>query len=561
MDRAVDEDVVDRARTGDERARQELIAGHLPLVYNIVGRALNGHPDTDDVVQETMLRAVDGLPELREPSAFRSWLVAIAMNQVRDRHRAQQAAQAGGGLDEVRELPDPASDFVTLTIVRLGLSGQRREVAEATRWLEPAERELLALWWQEAAGELSRAELAAALELSPQHAAVRVQRAKERLDTARLVVRALAAAPACPELATLTADWDGRPGALWRKRIARHARDCADCQGRARDLVPAEGLLAGLALLPLPRRLHAKTTANGTGGKHGTNGTSSAHGTGAAHQHAAGHPSRHRPGGGRRRAAHPRGRRRLTVLTLGALATIVAAGLVWDGLRPVPESSTAATAPTRTQAEPAALMPPGAAFVLDAVSGVAPSLAPSGPASPSASASASPTPSPSPSPSTSPSPSSSPAASPTAVQAPPSPATAPRAGSAAAPAGNDVQQVLSLVNTQRAQNGCGPLTENSKLQAAAQGQSDDMAARQFFDHTNPDGAGPQQRIDATGYQWSSWGENIARGQNNAASVMDSWMNSPGHRANILNCSFKEIGIGVHYGTGGPWWTQDFGSPA
>lgn len=198
MDRAVDEDVVDRARTGDERARQELISGHLPLVYNIVGRALNGHPDTDDVVQETMLHAVDGLPELREPGAFRSWLVAIAMNQVRDRHRAQQAAQAGGGLDEAREIADPASDFVALTIVRLGLSGQRREVAEATRWLEPAERELLALWWQEAAGELNRAELAAALELTPQHTAVRVQRAKERLDTARVVVRALAATPPAP---------------------------------------------------------------------------------------------------------------------------------------------------------------------------------------------------------------------------------------------------------------------------------------------------------------------------------------------------------------------------
>ena len=237
-------------RVGD---RDALIAGHLQLVYNIVGRALNGHPDTDDVVQETMLRAVDGLDGLREPTAFRSWLVAIAMNQIRRRYRDRQAHAGAGPLDEAHGLADPDADFVGLTIVRLGLAGQRREVAEATRWLDPEDRELLALWWQEAAGELSRAELAGALSLSPAHTGVRVQRMKERLETARVVVRALAGDPPCPELAAVTAAWDGVPDALWRKRIARHARDCGACGGHARDLVPAEGLLAGLALLPLPR--------------------------------------------------------------------------------------------------------------------------------------------------------------------------------------------------------------------------------------------------------------------------------------------------------------------
>ncbi|PYC64336.1 RNA polymerase, partial [Streptomyces tateyamensis] len=136
--------------------------------------------------------------------------------------------------------------------------------------------------------------------------------------------------------------------------------------------------------------------------------------------------------------------------------------------------------------------------------------------------------------------------------------------SSPAPAKRDTpwaQQVLDLVNSQRAQHGCSAVTANAKLQQAAQNQSDDMAARNFFDHTNPDGAGPQQRIEAAGYQWSSWGENIARGQGDPGSVMESWMNSPGHRANILNCSFKELGVGIHQGPGGPWWTQDFGSPS
>ncbi|PYC62582.1 RNA polymerase, partial [Streptomyces tateyamensis] len=274
----MDTDRRDADGRGVRHTGQEQLAAHLPLVYNVVGRALNGHPDTDDVVQETMLRAVDGLPALREPAALRSWLVAIAMNQVRHRYRAKQAARPAGSLDEARELADPAADFVGLTITRLGLSGQRREVAEATRWLDQDEREVLTLWWQEAAGQLDRAELAAALELSPQHAAVRVQRVKERLDTARVVVRALAARPGCPELAELTAPWDQVPGALWRKRIARHARDCRACQGQARDLVPAEGLLAGLVLVPVPDGLSAKLTATALAG-HPASGTPGLSGT------------------------------------------------------------------------------------------------------------------------------------------------------------------------------------------------------------------------------------------------------------------------------------------
>ncbi|MGW4165155.1 CAP domain-containing protein, partial [Streptomyces sp. NPDC004788] len=119
-------------------------------------------------------------------------------------------------------------------------------------------------------------------------------------------------------------------------------------------------------------------------------------------------------------------------------------------------------------------------------------------------------------------------------------------------------QVIDLVNAERAKAGCGPVTENALLTRAAQGHSDDMAARDFFDHTNPDGDGPGERVTAAGYRWSTYGENIAKGQRTPAEVMDSWMNSPGHRANILNCSFREIGIGIH-SAGGPYWTQVFGA--
>lgn len=233
------------AQAGDRRALDELVAGWLPLVYNIVGRALNGHADVDDVVQETMLRAVDNLGSLRDPDSFRSWLVAIAMRQIRDRarRRTSEPPADGSGVQ--------AADFAELTVLRLQLEGQRREVAEAVRWLDDEDRQLLSLWWLEVAGELTRRELASAVGISRQHAAVRVQRMKERLEAARGIVRALDSA--CPDLGPVTTRWDGRPDSVWRKRLARHVRGCAYCSDRPSEaVVPAERLLVGIALVPVP---------------------------------------------------------------------------------------------------------------------------------------------------------------------------------------------------------------------------------------------------------------------------------------------------------------------
>ncbi|MFE3036589.1 sigma-70 family RNA polymerase sigma factor [Streptomyces canus] len=244
--------VVVAARAGDRQATEQLIRDCLPLVYNIVGRALDGHSDVDDVVQETMMRVLDGLPGLEQPDRFRSWLVAITVRQIRDRWRRGRSGLTVESLEASTQEPVPQADFSDLAILQLALSGQRREVVEATRWLEDEEREVLALWWMESAGELTRGELSAACGLTPQHAAVRVQRVKERLETARTVVRAVTASPRCPDLATVLTSWDGRPSALWRKRMARHVRDCPQCLMNSSDLIPAEGLLAGLALVPAP---------------------------------------------------------------------------------------------------------------------------------------------------------------------------------------------------------------------------------------------------------------------------------------------------------------------
>ncbi len=118
-------------------------------------------------------------------------------------------------------------------------------------------------------------------------------------------------------------------------------------------------------------------------------------------------------------------------------------------------------------------------------------------------------------------------------------------------------EVLRLVNQERAQAGCRPLTNDPELAKLAGDYSRDMAERGFFDHTDPDGDDPWDRAQEYGIS-DLGGENIARGQADARAVMDAWMNSEGHRANILNCDFRTLGVGAHFAGGGPWWTQNFG---
>ncbi|OGJ55838.1 hypothetical protein A3D88_01790 [Candidatus Peribacteria bacterium RIFCSPHIGHO2_02_FULL_52_16] len=124
------------------------------------------------------------------------------------------------------------------------------------------------------------------------------------------------------------------------------------------------------------------------------------------------------------------------------------------------------------------------------------------------------------------------------------------------------EEVLTLVNAERARAGLGLLRFHPLLHKAAQSHAEDMAQRRFFSHRNPDGAESFDRIKAAGYivapcncAWGYWtGENIAYGQNTPAEVMKNWMNSSRHRANILSPNFDEIGIGLS----GDHWVQNFG---
>jgi uncharacterized protein YkwD len=126
--------------------------------------------------------------------------------------------------------------------------------------------------------------------------------------------------------------------------------------------------------------------------------------------------------------------------------------------------------------------------------------------------------------------------------------------------------VVRLVNERRSEGGvCGGqsfgasagLSKDSALRCAARNHSKDMATRGFFDHQNPDGENPEDRITRAGFDWTAIGENIAMGQPTPDEVMADWMSSPGHCSNILSPAFDYIGVG-YYGTGN-YWTQAFGA--
>jgi uncharacterized protein YkwD len=130
------------------------------------------------------------------------------------------------------------------------------------------------------------------------------------------------------------------------------------------------------------------------------------------------------------------------------------------------------------------------------------------------------------------------------------------------------EEIVVLVNQFRAEGATcgdeemppvGPLTMDPSLQCAARVHSKDMADRDFFDHDNPDGDGPSERMDEAGYDGRGWGENIAAGRDTAVRTMEQWMNSPGHCLNLMGEDYTLIGVGYYPGGEyGHLWTQTFG---
>ncbi|MBD2773312.1 CAP domain-containing protein [Iningainema tapete] len=117
------------------------------------------------------------------------------------------------------------------------------------------------------------------------------------------------------------------------------------------------------------------------------------------------------------------------------------------------------------------------------------------------------------------------------------------------------QQVLDLTNQERAKNGLSPLQANDELNYTAEKYAKEMSDRRFFSHTGLDGSKPWDRAKAVGYEAQTMGENIAAGQKTPQQVVQDWMNSPGHRANILRSQYKDLGVGFENN----YWVQNFGS--
>ncbi|MFI7215888.1 sigma-70 family RNA polymerase sigma factor [Micromonospora maritima] len=250
-------DLIVAARQGDRAALDRLLREHLPLVYNVAARTLPP-ADADDVTQETMMRAMAGLPRLREPARFRSWLVAIAIRETRRRGNRIAADRQRFALADPDALVAGDVDPGDETVHRLETGRQRRTLAAATSWLDADDRALLSLWWLVQVGAMAKSELAPALDISASHARVRLQRLRSRLEAARLIVTALAAidrTEGCAALRGLVSTWDGRPAPVWRKRLTRHVQGCRRCGAAATTLLPLERLLVTVPLLAPPPHL------------------------------------------------------------------------------------------------------------------------------------------------------------------------------------------------------------------------------------------------------------------------------------------------------------------
>ncbi|MEV0117696.1 CAP domain-containing protein [Streptomyces sp. NPDC050844] len=121
------------------------------------------------------------------------------------------------------------------------------------------------------------------------------------------------------------------------------------------------------------------------------------------------------------------------------------------------------------------------------------------------------------------------------------------------------KKLLVLVNAERAKAGCGPLRLDRRVQTAARAHARDMAARNYYEHVSPEGEHADDRMRKAGYPTGAWAENIHKGPKGPKTAMRDWMRSPGHRANILNCAYKDFGAGVSLKANGPWWVQNFGT--
>ena len=159
-----------------------------------------------------------------------------------------------------------------------------------------------------------------------------------------------------------------------------------------------------------------------------------------------------------------------------------------------------------------------------------------------------------------PAPTPAPAPAPAPVEEPPAPAPAPVENNTGVSSSNlsYEQKVVELVNVERQKAGLPALKMDSEISNVARAKSKDMAVNNYFAHQSPTYGSAGDMLKQFGISWYAWGENIAAGQRTPEIVVNAWMNSSGHRANILSSNFSKIGVGyVTNSSGRPYWTQIF----
>jgi hypothetical protein len=251
---------------GMKRALSHVIAEQLPLVYSIAGRALCTPQAVHQVVRSVMPEALQD-DDPGSADSFRASLVSLTMHHVRVREQAHRPVPAADlPCDPLAGVPRQAEplDFASVAVRRLGLRGTRRELELAARWMDPADRSLLALWWLESAGHLSRDEVAPALGLGDAELNQRIDSVQRDLMMAWRLVRSLEAMytdAECSGLRGELAGWSGHPSGIWRQRLTAHLQSCRLCTVRAAGMVSLDRVLKGEPLVPVTTRLQSRVLA------------------------------------------------------------------------------------------------------------------------------------------------------------------------------------------------------------------------------------------------------------------------------------------------------------
>lgn len=243
-------------RAGDPKGLAAFYDQYADKLYDFARRQLRDSALAADVVHDTVLIVNSRISQLRDASKFRAWVYAIARNEVRAKARARSRAVPTEDIPEATTDPDFAGDFERRELARV--------VDEAAAGLTERELEVFHLFARQG---LSGEEIATALDVSLANAHKLVQRVRERISrSAGALLVARQGSRDCVELADVLTDWDGKFSPLWRKRIARHVDECAECEKKRAVLLAPGGAVLAAPFLLAPAALRERILASAARG-------------------------------------------------------------------------------------------------------------------------------------------------------------------------------------------------------------------------------------------------------------------------------------------------------